>query len=338
MDLKMYKNLNIKAKKYILKELENKFYQKYDDEDLLKRCYLEIDLLFDKGFLFIIEYLYKFKNKYNKEYYFEGTIDNLLLLYILDITTINPVDYDLPYELFSDTNIKVSLVDEQPLLLCWYLENKLQGRIKVICGRYRKSSEINCLTNYYLLVPYDYFEAKQDTEFALKEFYMFETVENYKNYDDKFLMLRISQKESIYSGNILTSEFENKIANILKPKTIKDYINIKCLAHGTNIWNNNQEKLVKQGKINLDELITNREDVYEYLLNHSISKELALEITTFIRKGLSKMYPEKWENYAEIMKQNNCDNMTIEIFSRVDYLINRGTIVRELLFISDNIN
>lgn len=140
-----YSFVNDIAKDYITKELEKVFLTKYHDMNLLSRCYEEIDLLYDRGLLFIIEALYKYKNNSKDKsyrYYFGGSCNNLLLLYVLGLSSVNPLPrhfycsdcksisyiegvcskcgleleqdgYNLPSELFNaKSKIMLSLVDD----------------------------------------------------------------------------------------------------------------------------------------------------------------------------------------------------------------------------------
>jgi len=85
----IYEELNNEAKEYLIQELDKIFYKKYKDEKLLERCYKEINILYDKALLFIVKYLYKYKQKYEcVSYHFEGTINNLLLLYVSNLVLI----------------------------------------------------------------------------------------------------------------------------------------------------------------------------------------------------------------------------------------------------------
>jgi len=109
--LDKYEDLNLSAKDYSIDELDKIYYEKYNEEAILKRCHNEINLFDEKGYLFIIEILYKFK-KENKNvfYHFRGMINNSLLLYILGLSKVNPLEYNLPYELITDKTINVDLI------------------------------------------------------------------------------------------------------------------------------------------------------------------------------------------------------------------------------------
>lgn len=354
--LEKYEHLNMNAKIYLLDELKEKFFSKYKNLDLFRRCNKELDLLYDKGLLFLIEIFYKYKDYRSHlpiSYHFRGTINNLLLLYVLGITDVDPIKYNLPYELFNDSNIRVDLIHDIPLYFLFYVSQDYYNKVRFVYGVYEKEDieEINALEdNHYLLIPFlGYKDSKEcpmlkDMSLRLNEELILETIDDYRQYKDEFLTIRVDEKQPISEykvkglENVLTNEFEKKIADILQPKTIEDYIKVKSIGHGTDVWNNNQDELVFEGKITLDNLIATREDILEYLLDHSIDRDMALEIFNFIRKGRAKKDPTKWDEYVGIMKEHNCEDMFIDIFSKILFIFGRGQAVSECLFALDENN
>ncbi len=108
--LNKYIELNEKAKKYLIDELR----QIENDKSKLARCYKEIDVLYDNRVLPIIQYLYIYKKNNNVKYFFQGTINNLLVLYMLGLSNVDPIKYDLTYEVFTeryDYSIAVAFVE-----------------------------------------------------------------------------------------------------------------------------------------------------------------------------------------------------------------------------------
>lgn len=355
--LEKYESLNIKSKIFLINELNEIFPKKYKDMKLLERCVKELDLLYDKGILFIIEILYKYK-KNRKEicpiaYHFRGTINNLLVLYVLGISNIDPIKYNLPFELFNDNTINVDLIDAIPLDLLSFVSHEYYDKVKFVYGNHDKEDieEVNSLEdNHYLIIPFLGYKDSpdcsilKDIPFKMSEYLLFETGEDYRNYKKEFLTIRIDEKlpiedyESIGLENIFTCDFEIEIAKILKPKTINDYVKVKSIGHGVDVWNYNQDVLVKNGKIKLNNLIATREDIFEYLLAHSIKREKALEIVNFIRKGRQEKEPKKWNEYVKLMKKNNCEDLFIDIFSKIKFIFGRGQAVSECLFVLDKEN
>ncbi len=338
----MYEYLNNVAKEYLTKELKSNL--KKESKDWLKRCEKEIDILYENNLLFIIEYLHKFK-KENKDvkYHFKGTINNLLLLYVLDLNYVNPLEYNLPYELYNDSNIKVDIINQPSFLFIDYL-NKQTDNFKIVHGFFVKEefNEINKnLENHYLLLPCGYLDCNMLLRF--NDLDILETINDYRDYKDKYVTIRIDEKDIIRNKevnleNVFTNDFEREISKILKPKTVNDYIKIKSLSHGTDVWKDNQDRLVAEKKIDLNNLIATREDILEYLLKHQLEQSSALEITNFIRKGMALRQPDKWSKYVKIMKEYNCEDMFIEIFSKISFIFGRGQAVSECLYVLDKNN
>lgn len=68
-------------------------------------------------------------------------------------------------------------------------------------------------------------------------------------------------------------------------KTIDVFVKVISLSHGTRVWKDNQDELFKDGKINIYNIISNREDVYEYLIQHSIEHDIAIDIVKQMSKA-----------------------------------------------------
>ena len=135
----MYNDLNNKAKNYLIKILKQEFYKQFDSHDLYNRCLKEIDLLYDKKYLFLIQYLYEFK-KLNKSisYEFKGILNNFLFLYVIGLNFVNPLEFDLPYEIYNEKEIHVNLIGAKEYDLVSYL-NKQDDDFKIISGFFIKN-------------------------------------------------------------------------------------------------------------------------------------------------------------------------------------------------------
>ena len=341
--LKKYEDLNYNAKEFFTEELDNLF-PKELDKQLLERCYIEMNMLFEKGLLFIIKYLHKYHLE-NPEikYYFKGMINNLLFLYVLHLSEVDPLKYNLPYELFTDKEIDVWLINGSSVDLARYLE-KCSYDFKLVSGSFEREDieEINELEdNHYLIIP-KYYQPK-DLTFRLNEFCHFETVEDYRLFKDKYLTIRLDDKKFIFEKdvdmkNALHTDFENEVSKLLKPKTVDDYVKVISLAHGTRVWKENQDELFKNGKIDIHSVISNREDVYEYLINHSIEHDVAIVIVKQMSKVRTSKSNKLWQKYVDIMKEHDCDDMFIDIVSKVLYIFGRGQAISECLYALDKAN
>ncbi len=332
-----YVTLNNNSKNYFLTLLNNEI----KDKPTLERCKKEIDLLYDKGLLFIIELLHKYKKtEKSVSFHFRGMANNLLLLYVLGINKVDPIQYNLPYELFTDKTLHIDFINGRSFDFI-NSTNQYNQDFKIVKGSFELSNvyEINELEDkHYLIVPN--YAQQNDMTFRLNESNKFETIEDYHTFKDKYIIIKLDDKPLIQENNVnlkyaMDTPFEKELSNRLNPKTIDDYAKIISLAHGTHVWKKNQEELFKQGKIDIHNIISNREDIYEYLIDHSIAHNIALDIV----KQLSKSKTNKlWQSYINIMKEYNCDDKFIDILTKTLYISGRGQAVSECLFVLDKTN
>lgn len=70
-----------------------------------------------------------------------------------------------------------------------------------------------------------------------------------------------------------------------KPTTFAELIKISGLSHGTDVWTNNAQILVREGVATLSELICTREDIMNYLVQRGVEAVDAFTIMESVRKG-----------------------------------------------------
>ena len=105
-----YKTDNDIAKTEIIKLLKKKKLskEKYD------RCCKEIDILYEDNTLFIIYLLYQYQQEVRLfKYYFRGMYNSLLVLYELGISPVDPIKYNLHFELVRNCSysLEFDIVD-----------------------------------------------------------------------------------------------------------------------------------------------------------------------------------------------------------------------------------
>ena len=100
-----------------------------------------------------------------------------------------------------------------------------------------------------------------------------------------------------------------------KPKSFAEVVAVAGLAHGTNVWQHNQEDLIREGTMNLHNCVACRDDIMKYLIAHKVASDVAFETMEKVRKG--RKIPEK---YLPILKENEIPEFYIDACNKIKYL------------------
>lgn len=113
------------------------------------------------------------------------------------------------------------------------------------------------------------------------------------------------------------------IYNVCQPKSFSEFVKCSGLSHGTGTWLGNGEKLLKEDKITLEDLIGDREDVYEHLLHYGVADEMALEIAEYVRKGKARSIGWK-DDMLSAMTEAKVPEWFIISCEKIGYLFPRA--------------
>ena len=109
------------------------------------------------------------------------------------------------------------------------------------------------------------------------------------------------------------------------PKNFDELVKVFALCHGTDVWSDNAELLLEQGKADLSEIISSRDDIYDFLRNKGIDEETAYLITEQVRKGKwAYGHSKRYSEYVGILQDAGVPEWFIWSCSKICYLFPRA--------------
>ncbi len=142
--------------------------------------------------------------------------------------------------------------------------------------------------------------------------------------DDKRTLAMIcdSDKTVIEDLPEFGSEYVRRVISETAPETFEDLIKISGIIHSTNVWDGNQDELVRNKTIRLSDCITSRDDIMIYLMEHGIDIKFAYQIMESVRKGHGLR-----EGQKKLMTDAGVPDWYIRVCEKIKYLFPKAHVV-----------
>ena len=127
--------------------------------------------------------------------------------------------------------------------------------------------------------------------------------------------------EQIHSntGSFGIPEFGTKFVRGMledtKPTTFEELIRISGLSHGTDVWLNNAQDLIKEGTATLSDAICTRDDIMTYLIKQGLPPGDAFTIMECVRKGKGLK-----EDQEALMREYDVPEWYIDSCKKIKYM------------------
>ncbi|QZE12176.1 PolC-type DNA polymerase III [Mycoplasma sp. Ms02] len=109
--------------------------------------------------------------------------------------------------------------------------------------------------------------------------------------------------------------FTRKMLDDAQAKSFADLVSISGLSHGTNVWLNNAEMLIKQKGLKLKEVICCRDDIMRYLILKGVDPLYSFKVMEQVRKGKG-VAPDQ----VEELKKHDVPDWYIESMQKIAYM------------------
>jgi len=121
------------------------------------------------------------------------------------------------------------------------------------------------------------------------------------------------------AGTFAIPEFGTKFVRQMlldtKPQTFSELIRISGLSHGTDVWINNAQDLIRDGVTTLSKSICCRDDIMIYLMHAGLPPKIAFKIMEDVRKGKGVK-----EEYEVVMKENKVPAWYLKSCQKIKYM------------------
>lgn len=116
--------------------------------------------------------------------------------------------------------------------------------------------------------------------------------------------------------------FTRQMLDETKPTCFSELVKISGFSHGTDVWLNNAQDLIRDGVCTLRDAIATRDDIIMYLIRKGIDPQLSYEIMESVRKGKG-ISPD----IAEHLRNKGVPEWYLKSCQKIKYLFPRAHVV-----------
>lgn len=103
------------------------------------------------------------------------------------------------------------------------------------------------------------------------------------------------------------------------PKYVSDLVRIAGLAHGTDVWIGNAQKLISEGTCTIDTAICTRDDIMIYLISMGVDPAQSFKIMELVRKGKFKK-DANHDKFCDVMREHGVPEWYIWSCDTIKYM------------------
>ena len=127
--------------------------------------------------------------------------------------------------------------------------------------------------------------------------------------------------ETIYEFH---TDFMINALDICEPDCFSDLVKISGLGHSVDAWENNARELLQNGTVKLREVISSRDDIFNYLLSKGVNREQSYEFMNDISKGNEYILTD------DSFINANLPHWYLDSCKKIEYLFHKANCVQNV--------
>ena len=115
------------------------------------------------------------------------------------------------------------------------------------------------------------------------------------------------------------TNFTRGMLDDIQPTTVSELIKMSGFSHGTDVWTNNAQDLLRNKTATIDEVISSRDDIMNFLISKGLPNIDAFKIMEIVRKNRVLS-----EEQLELMKEHGVPDWYIKSCETLKYMFPRA--------------